>query len=61
MIIYQHIGKMAEDTITKRCGGEAAITLYCSWFCPYAQRAWIALEAKVCASCPGRLSSQIYG
>ena len=20
--------------------------LYCSWFCPYAQRAWVALEEK---------------
>lgn len=20
--------------------------LYCAWFCPFAQRAWIALEAK---------------
>jgi glutathione S-transferase len=25
---------------------EAPIVLYCSWFCPYAQRAWIALEEK---------------
>jgi len=23
------------------------LTLYCSWFCPYAQRAWISLEYKV--------------
>ena len=23
-----------------------AVQFYCSWFCPYAQRAWIALEEK---------------
>lgn len=25
---------------------DAAVKLYCSWFCPFAQRAWIALEEK---------------
>ena len=31
------IGKHVPDHSTK---------LFCSWFCPYAQRAWIALEEK---------------
>ena len=38
-----------ERTIRERSGTDAkaaAATLYCSWFCPFAQRAWIALEAK---------------
>ena len=26
-------------------------TLYASWFCPYAQRIWIALEEKRVADC----------
>ena len=26
--------------------GEDDLVLYASWFCPYAQRAWIALEEK---------------
>jgi hypothetical protein len=36
-----------EATIRQR--GEnpnAAITLFCAWFCPFAQRAWIACEEK---------------
>jgi len=35
-----------EQTIQDRSSDSAAITLYCSWFCPFAQRAWIALEEK---------------
>lgn len=27
-------------------GHEKAVKLYTSWFCPFAQRAWIALEEK---------------
>lgn len=34
-----------ERTIRRRSAESApVITLYCSWFCPFAQRAWIALE-----------------
>ena len=25
---------------------QAPVELYCSWFCPFAQRAWIAMEEK---------------
>lgn len=39
-----------EATIQERSeeleGQPAAITLFCAWFCPFAQRAWIALEEK---------------
>jgi len=34
-----------EATIEQRSPPQQVI-LYCSWFCPYAQRAWIALEEK---------------
>merc|ERR1719374_252224 len=34
-----------EATIEQRSPPQRVI-LYCSWFCPYAQRAWIALEEK---------------
>jgi glutathione S-transferase len=34
-----------ENTIHRRMNAESpSVTLYCSWFCPFAQRAWIALE-----------------
>eukprot|EP00039_Didymoeca_costata_P029611 m.25511 g.25511 ORF g.25511 m.25511 type:complete len:329 (-) comp7710_c0_seq2:48-1034(-) len=36
-----------EETIRKKSmtdESDASCILYCSWFCPYAQRAWIALE-----------------
>jgi len=37
-----------EHTIRRRSAcDEPEVLLYCSWFCPYAQRAWIALEEKV--------------
>ncbi|CAJ1948519.1 unnamed protein product [Cylindrotheca closterium] len=40
-----------EQTIRQRSYGATdttttATTLFCSWFCPFAQRAWIALEEK---------------
>ncbi|GAB5361069.1 hypothetical protein AAMO2058_000683100 [Amorphochlora amoebiformis] len=35
-----------EETIAKRSAVESPIKLYTSWFCPFAQRAWIALEEK---------------
>lgn len=38
-----------EETLrfrTKRPRHEAELTLYSSWFCPFAQRAWIACEEK---------------
>jgi len=36
-----------EATIEARSHrGAQSTILYCSWFCPYAQRAWIALEEK---------------
>jgi hypothetical protein len=36
-----------ERTIQRQSGvTDPAITLFCSWFCPFAQRAWIALEEK---------------
>lgn len=34
-----------EDTILER-SGDRNIKLYGSWFCPYVQRVWIALEEK---------------
>lgn len=43
----------AEQTIKRRqmakkegSNGSSQLQLYCSWFCPFAQRAWIALEEK---------------
>ncbi|KAJ1458908.1 hypothetical protein M885DRAFT_511964 [Pelagophyceae sp. CCMP2097] len=57
-----------ERTILKRAASNPTmrVRLYCSWFCPFAQRAWIALEAlnvdyeyveinpyEVDATCPG--------
>lgn len=33
-----------ERTIRLRSAAREDLTLYCSWFCPFAQRAWIALE-----------------
>ena len=35
-----------ERTIKQRSKKVKHIKLYCSWFCPFAQRAWIALEEK---------------
>ena len=41
-------GCEGEQTIGRRQQAAAAdtaeITLFASWFCPYAQRAWLALE-----------------
>eukprot|EP00928_Gymnodinium_smaydae_P034257 TRINITY_DN24325_c0_g1_i1.p1 TRINITY_DN24325_c0_g1~~TRINITY_DN24325_c0_g1_i1.p1 ORF type:complete len:313 (+),score=34.34 TRINITY_DN24325_c0_g1_i1:56-940(+) len=34
-----------EKTIVAR-SQEKSVKLYCSWFCPFAQRVWIALEEK---------------
>lgn len=33
-----------EKTIVQRSQVKSDIKLYCSWFCPFAQRVWIALE-----------------
>jgi glutathione S-transferase len=35
-----------EETIAKRGDSESTIKLYSTWYCPFAQRAWIALEHK---------------
>mmetsp|Transcript_31845 Transcript_31845/g.77605 ORF Transcript_31845/g.77605 Transcript_31845/m.77605 type:complete len:322 (-) Transcript_31845:6-971(-) len=35
-----------EVTITRRASKELPVKLYTSWFCPFAQRAWIAMEEK---------------
>jgi len=35
-----------EGTIRQREAVDSSLLLYCSWFCPFAQRAWIALEEK---------------
>lgn len=35
-----------EKTIQERSNSHSTTVLYCSWFCPFAQRAWIALEEK---------------
>mmetsp|Transcript_6363 Transcript_6363/g.10049 ORF Transcript_6363/g.10049 Transcript_6363/m.10049 type:complete len:112 (+) Transcript_6363:310-645(+) len=35
-----------ENTIAKRSQSSSSTLLYCSWFCPFAQRAWIAMEEK---------------
>ena len=32
-----------DDTVEARAAA-SEVTLFSSWFCPYAQRAWIALE-----------------
>jgi glutaredoxin len=34
-----------DATIAARANDQP-LKLYCSWFCPYAQRAWIAAEEK---------------
>lgn len=37
-----------EETVQLRSGSNAQkqVKLFTSWFCPFAQRAWIALEEK---------------
>lgn len=35
-----------EATIRKRSAATKPVRLFCGWFCPFAQRAWIACEAK---------------
>lgn len=35
-----------ERTIRARSASPSKVNFYCSWFCPFAQRAWIALEEK---------------
>ena len=36
---------LGEETIVAReRRASAAVSLFSSWFCPYAQRAWVALE-----------------
>lgn len=37
---------LAEMTVEQRSQADSALKFYSSWFCPYAQRAWIALEEK---------------
>jgi glutathionyl-hydroquinone reductase len=45
--IKEWIEADGEDTIrTRSKHGNEKIKFYCSWFCPFAQRAWIALEEK---------------
>jgi Glutathione S-transferase, N-terminal domain len=33
-------------SIAAGTGGEKEVAMYGSWFCPYVQRVWIALEEK---------------
>uniref|UniRef100_A0A0G4HYN7 GST N-terminal domain-containing protein n=1 Tax=Chromera velia CCMP2878 TaxID=1169474 RepID=A0A0G4HYN7_9ALVE len=37
---------VGEQTIARRSKSSSTVELFCSWFCPFAQRAWIALEEK---------------
>lgn len=37
---------LALETVRRHSDADAPLTLYCGWFCPFAQRAWIALEEK---------------
>lgn len=41
----QQAAHLGENTISQRAA-EQPFRLFCSWFCPYAQRAWIAVEEK---------------
>lgn len=38
------IRKRSSTNTNTTSSNNNAVTLYCSWFCPFAQRAWIALE-----------------
>lgn len=40
------VAAAGEATIARRQQATTSVRLFCSWFCPYAQRAWIALEEK---------------
>ncbi|KAH7343974.1 glutathione-S-transferase [Rhizoctonia solani] len=47
--IYPHATGNALKTVEERSGGEvdqAELVFYSGWFCPFVQRAWIALEEK---------------
>ena len=38
--------KITPSPPPRRVVGAAEVQFYCAWFCPFAQRAWIALEEK---------------
>ncbi|CAE8613370.1 unnamed protein product [Polarella glacialis] len=38
--------QMSGELTIEEKAGNAPLRLYCGWFCPFAQRAWIALEEK---------------
>ena len=46
VITSPHATGNAMKTVQKRAAPVANLKMYASWFCPYVQRLWIALEMK---------------
>ena len=46
VFVYEehNVLRTGEETIAKRSSEPKSIKLYAAWFCPFAQRAWIAME-----------------
>lgn len=44
--ITQRSSAQASTSNGSQPGPEPKVEFFCSWFCPFAQRAWIALEEK---------------